>query len=422
MRTLTVLGGSSVSTPLLIEAIGRGVASGALPPVAVRLWGRAAGRMGGVASHGLWRLRDVPGARVTVDTHTDLAAALDGADAVLGQVRVGGFSGRSTDEAFALAEGLPGDEGLGPSGLSCYLRGRATLDGLADGIARHAPQAVYLQLTSPLGLTVARAIRAQGLRCYGVCELLGNTARKVAAAVGPRLGVSAFTVRYGGLNHQNWIHVFQDASGIDRTADVLGALDDPSLVQVDPARIRQEGAVPVPYLRLYYHTAAVVRSQQARTRTRGEELDAWAGELEAAYGAGPDLEAAARLLAQRHINWYEEGVVPALQGFLGQAPVEIALNGLFPGMLPGAPDDAVVEVPCQVQAGVVTPIPVPPLPPGPADLTRRLIRYEAAVLDLPERPDADALSAALVLHPLVPDAEVAARLGARLAGALRSGG
>lgn len=40
----------------------------------------------------------------------------------------------------------------------------------------------------------------------------------------------------------------------DCTAEVLDAVDTPDLVGVEPEIIREYGAVPLPYLRLYLHT------------------------------------------------------------------------------------------------------------------------------------------------------------------------
>lgn len=414
--TLSVLGGSSVSTPLLIESLAAAVDRGEIPPLNVRLYGRAAARMEGVAAHGLHRATRYPGARLAVSAHTDLKAALHGADLVLCQVRPGGFLGRAADEQLALREGIPGDEGLGPSGLACYLRGRPALDRLAEQVALHAPRARYLQLTSPLSLTVARARQHAGVDCYGVCELVGNTARLVFEVAEAAVAPGPWTARWAGLNHQNWIHQLLDAEGRDRTGEVLAALHDPRMVRVDPEIIRREGAVPVPYLRLYYHTAREVAAQRARAEPRGAELEGWATRLEEAYlGRGPDHAALEALLGERHVNWYDEGVAPAIAAFLADQPARISLNLPGAGGLAGVDPQAVIELPCQVSRHGVAVESVPPLPPGPAALTARLMAYEAAVLALAPQPDAAALAEALALHPLVPDEATAARLGAALA-------
>ena len=147
-----------------------------------------------------------------VEAYTDLEQALSGADVVVGQIRPGGFLERARDEAIPRVLGVPGDEGLGPSGLRLWLRSRAPLDRLCEAVARWAPGALFMQLSSPLGLAVARARERFGLNCYGVCELVGTTAAEVRAVAEPALG-TALTARWAGLNHQTWIHSLVDEQG-----------------------------------------------------------------------------------------------------------------------------------------------------------------------------------------------------------------
>jgi 6-phospho-beta-glucosidase len=415
--TLCVIGASSVGTPILIEEIARAQWQGSLPALRLRLFGRTGARLSRVVEHGRFRLsrllQETPGAQdIVLEPCRELSAALAGADLVLCQVRPSGMAGRVLDEELSLALGLPADEGLGPSGLSCYLRGRSAMDALHESVHRYAGGAPYLQLTSPLGLVVARARRRYGLRCFGVCELPTTTIAKVCRTVAQTVGTTHLRVVHAGLNHQAWLHAFHDDAGRDRTQEVVRAIPSSEIVGIEPAVIRRLGAVPLPYLRLYYHTTAVVAAQRSSRETRGRHLARWAARAEAAYLAepGPDHEALMAILAERRMDWYAEGVVPAIAAFLSSAPRTIPLNLPSAGALPGAPDDAIVELPCVVAAGVATPVPVPPLSAGPRELTRRLIAYEAAALALDDAPDDDALADVLALHPLVPSTELAGRL------------
>ncbi len=425
---VAVLGGSSVSTPVLMEELGRAWARGELPSLELRLHGRAAERLRGVLRYGRARLADLLSGDLEPDSEADLPPAptfrasndleetLEGAALVLCQVRPGGFQGRAGDEALALRHGVPGDEGLGPSGLACFLRGLSTMDSLHAAIARHAPRAVVLHMTSPLGLTVARARRLHGLRCYGICELPALTARRVVDALGPRLGCTELEVDHAGTHHQCWLHRFRDARGADRTTELLRAIDDPELVRVAPERIRREGAVPLPYLRLYYHTERELRAQRAARTGRGRWLGDWAARLERAYVARPEPDRGRidALLGMRRLDWYRAGVVPAIAAFLGRRERRISLDLPGGGALPGVDPEAVVELPCRVREGRVSAAPVPPLPPGPAALHRRILEFERLAHACADAPTRGALETCLAAHPLVPDAGVAARLAAEI--------
>ncbi len=414
---IAILGGSSVSTPLLIEALAHALRQEQFPPLRLRLHGRHDRRLAAVAEYGRRRLREIaPAADVAIEAGTALDRVLAGADLLLCQVRPGGFAGRARDEELALRHGVPGDEGLGPSGLSCFLHGLRTMDRLHAAIAKHAPRVRMLHMTSPLSLNVARARNHFGLDCVGVCELPATTAARVRAHVEPLLGVGELQVTHAGTNHQGWLHQFLDGAGRDRTAEVIAAIRDPHLVRVDPAVIRRERAVPLPYLRLYYHTQREVSAQRRRPLRRGEELRRWAVELETAYLAsrGGAIDRVRALLAQRRVDWYEAGTVPALLAFLRPNPTPVALNLPGHGALPGIAPAAIVELPCSASRAGVQARPVPPLPPGPARLNRRLVAFEAAALALADAPDEHQIAACLDRHPLVESPALAEAIAADL--------
>ncbi len=423
VAVLTIVGGSSVSTPVLLEELGRAWCDPSLPSLEVRLWGRNDSRARAVAAHGVQRLRrlGIGDHRLSVRVSSELSSALESAEVVLCQVRPGGFLERARDEAFALSRGIPGDEGLVPSGLRAYLRSRGALDRLHRAIAEVAPDAALLHMTSPLGLTVARARRDQGLRAYGICELAMVTVERVRRAVEPVLQCGPLQVLHAGLNHRTWLHVFRDASGRDRRADVLQAIDDPELVRVDPEVIRREGAVPVHYLRLHYHRERELAAQRARPEPRGAELEGWARELEQAYAAGPDHPRVAELLGRRDVSWYADGVVPSIAAFFSAEERRISLNLPAGSGVPGIPAEAIVELPSRVSRVRQEPLPVEALPPGPQALMTRFVAYETAVLGLSEVPDSGELAGALRAHPWVDDDSVAEALASGLtlgAGAL----
>jgi len=419
-KSLCVLGGSSAGTPILIEALGNARAAGALPSLQVRLYGRAAERLAAIEAHSNYRLTQLAGdtdaarSGILLSTHTRMADAVTGADLILCQVRIGGMRERACDETLPLEFGIPGDEGLGPSGLASFLRARPSIRHLARECHEFAPSARFLMMSSPLGLLTAVAAEAFGAQCCGVCELPLVTAARVVDAVRQSAGLAIEEVLYYGLNHQSWLHAFRDANGADRTAEVLTALDAERLLGIDSEIVRREGAVPLPYLRYYYHTEREVRRQRARSETRGAELARWAEAVHHALAReeGPDHQRAAQLLSRRDMRWYAEGVVPVIGAMLGGGACTLPLNepdaaqGLFPGHI--------VERPYRIAGWAPGELSVPPLPPSPHRLMHALVNFEAAALALPDDPAPQAIAAVLREHPLVTDAAVADRLGIKL--------
>lgn len=85
-----------------------------------------------------------------------------------------------------------------------------------------------------------------------------------------------------------------------------------------------------------------------------------------------------------------------------ETATSFVLNVPAAGALPGAANDAIVEIDCEVSSCGAKSQPVPALPMGPARLTRTLLEYERAPLALSSTPTISALSDVLAAHPLTP--------------------
>lgn len=411
--TIGVLGGTSVGTPKLIRALDQARQEGRLPKMDLRLFGRARVRAERLSAYCCATMPGVgrePGDAIRLTVSTDLLATLAGCDIVLCQVRPGGMAARAGDETMALAAGVPGDEGLGPSGLANFLRSRPVLDRITEAWVEHAPSAVFLQLSSPLSLNVARAAAITGLTVLGLCELPATMSASIRSVTASRLQGRLLRHAHFGVNHWAWLYSFQDEAGIDCTDDVIEATIAADLIPVDPAVVRASRAIPLPYLSLIYHPERQLVQQCARGEPRGRQLEAWAAALDSAYHAA-DVAASgqvANLLGWRRMNWYEEAVVPALEALSGASGAELVANvaGVEPGIA--------VETPCRMNGSVITPLSQPPLPTGPAEIFRNVVAYERAALALAAEPGLDDLAQVIGLNPMVPEGACAVELARRM--------
>jgi 6-phospho-beta-glucosidase len=407
---LAVLGGTSSGIPAFIEALRTSQEQGRLGTIDVRLVGRDPAKLAGVHSYITCWLRsraEAPCHELSLTVHTQLSEAVEGATHVLCMVRPGGMAGRARDEALARAAGVPADEGIAVGGLACFLRGRQIMQALAKQCRESAPSAIFLQMSSPLGLNVAITREAFGSAAYGVCELPLVTKKKVLRHVASRLPRECVSARCAGLNHQSWLYAFTDQAGRDCTADVLGAIDGAALVDVESEIIRDFGAVPMPYLRLYLHTERVL-AEQAGSRLRGSELASWTNRLDQAFRrASACTELIRGLLAERRMNWFEEGVLPVLEAFSSDEGSCVPLNVPCAGALAGIAAESIIEIDCSVSSSGAVALPVPPLPAKPLALTLKLVAYERAVLELPAAPSSGDLAEILSMHPIAPMAGIA---------------
>src|SRR3954449_5226258 len=195
---LTVVGGGSTYTPELIDGFAR--LRDTLPVEELVLVDPAAERLelvGGLARR-IFAKQGHPGRITTTD---DLDAGVDGADAVLLQLRVGGQAARNEDETWPLECGCVGQETTGAGGLAKALRTVPVVLDIAERVRRANPDAWIVDFTNPVGI-VTRALLQAGHRAVGLCNVAIGFQRRFAAM----LDVAPDRVRldHVGLNHLTW--------------------------------------------------------------------------------------------------------------------------------------------------------------------------------------------------------------------------
>src|SRR6266511_535402 len=141
-----------------------------------------------------------------------LEEALDGADFVIVQLRVGGQAQRRIDETLPLEFGCIGQETTGPGGFAKALRTVPVVLDIAEEAARRAaPGAWLVDFTNPVGI-VTQALLDQGHRAIGLCNVAIGFQRRLAA----QLVVEPHRVELGhvGLNHLSWLRAVR-VDGVD---------------------------------------------------------------------------------------------------------------------------------------------------------------------------------------------------------------
>jgi 6-phospho-beta-glucosidase len=402
---ITVIGGGSTYTPELIEGFARRAA--VLPVDELVLHDVAPERLevvGGLARRILAK-QDYPGRLVTTGSLED---AVDGAAAVLIQLRVGGQQARLVDETLPGKFGMLGQETTGPGGFAKGLRTVPVVLAIADVVRKLArPDAWIVDFTNPVGI-VTRALLDDGHRALGLCNVAIGFQRRLAA----RFGVTPDRVRldHAGLNHLSWIRrVLVD--GVDRLPEMLGPDHIDELVaELDmPAQLlRTIGAIPSYYLHYFYCTDRAIRAQ-ATGPQRAEEVLAIEHQLLDMY-ADPALDHKPDLLEQRGGAYYSEAaaalVTSLLTGDGGHHYVDVRNNGAITGL----PDDAVVEVPAMVDGTGAHPLAVAPLAPEFLGLVQAVTAYEVLTIEAARTGDRRVALRALLANPLVRQWEIAAPL------------
>ncbi|MGW4082514.1 6-phospho-beta-glucosidase [Streptomyces sp. NPDC004822] len=404
---LTVVGGGSTYTPELIDGFAR--LRDTLPIEELVLTDPATDRLelvGGLARRIF--ARQAHAGRIT--TTTDLDAAVDGADAVLLQLRVGGQAARQQDETWPLECGCVGQETTGAGGLAKALRTVPVVLDIAERVRRANPGAWIIDFTNPVGI-VTRALLQEGHRAVGLCNVAIGFQRKFAALLGA--SPADLHLDHVGLNHLTWETGVRlgGPEGADVLPKLLAEHGDALAADLHLPRVLLDrlGVVPSYYLRYYYAHDAVVREMRTKP-SRAAEVAAMERELLALY-ADPALDEKPELLSKRGGAYYSEAAVDLAAALLnGAGSPHQVVNTLNRGTLPFLPDDAVIEVQAAVGQDGPAPLPVPRLDPLYAGLMAQVTSYEDLALSAALRGGRDRVFRALLAHPLVGQFEYAEKL------------
>ncbi|MFI7653323.1 6-phospho-beta-glucosidase [Streptomyces albidoflavus] len=395
---LTVVGGGSTYTPELIDGFAR--LRDTLPLTELALVDPDAGRLelvGGLARR-IFARQGHPG---TITTTGDLDAGVEGADAVLLQLRVGGQAARQRDESWPLECGCVGQETTGAGGLAKALRTVPVVLDIAERVRRTNPDAWIIDFTNPVGI-VTRALLQAGHKAVGLCNVAIGFQRKFARL----LDVAPAEVHLGhvGLNHLSWETSVRlgGPAGEDVLPRLLTEHGDAIAADLHLPRplLDRLGVVPSYYLRYFYAHDVVV--DELRTGpSRAEKVAAMERELLELY-ADPALDEKPELLSQRGGAFYSEAAVDLAAALLGRggSPLQV-VNARNDGTLPFLPDDAVVEVQAEVGPEGARPLAVPALDPLYAGLVQHVTAYEDLALRAALEGGRDRVFAALLAHPLI---------------------
>jgi 6-phospho-beta-glucosidase len=341
----------------------------------------------------------------------DLDHALDGADIVLIQIRVGGQAARLRDETIPAACGCVGQETTGAGGLAKAMRTVPVVLEIAQRARElSSSEAWIVDFTNPVGI-VTRALLDAGHRAIGLCNVAINFQRQIAGHLG--VPPERVIVDQVGLNHLTWIRAVW-VDGHDVLGDLIADHGDAFAHEIGLPRalIESLGAVPSYYLRYFYAEREVVQEQRMTT-PRAKTVAEIEQRLLELY-RDPSLAEKPALLEQRGGAFYSEAATQLVASLLsdsGDVQVVDVRNG---GVLAGLADDDVVEVPARVGREGAVPLPQPPLAPELLGLVQHVTAYERLAASAARSGDRDIARLALLANPLVREYRLAEGLLDRL--------
>jgi 6-phospho-beta-glucosidase len=401
---VAVVGGGSTYTPELVSGLSR------LDVSEFVLHDIDAERrevVGGLAG----RMLDRQGYRGALEITDDLDRAVEGADFVLIQIRVGGQAARLEDETFPLPCGCIGQETTGAGGLAKALRTVPVVLEIAERVRELSNDAWIVDFTNPVGI-VTRSLLDAGHRAIGLCNVAIGFQRQSAAWLG--FEPSRVVVDQVGLNHLTWVRrVLLDGDDVlPRLLDERG--DEMAAGLGLPRRLLDElGAVPSYYLHYFYAHDEVLREQLDGV-PRAQTVAEIERELLRMY-RDPSLAEKPALLEQRGGAFYSEAALGLVASLVSDDGAVHEVDVRNAGTLAGLAADDVVEVPARVGRNGATPLEQPPLAPELLGLVQHVAAYERLAVRAALSRDPVDVKKALLAHPLIGQYAIAEQLLDRLA-------
>jgi 6-phospho-beta-glucosidase len=401
---VAVIGAGSTYTPELVSGLS------ALPVDRLTLHDIDAERLdvvGALAGRMLER-ESFPG---RLELTGDLDRAVEGAEFVLVQIRVGGQAARLTDETRPLACGCIGQETTGAGGFAKALRTVPVVLEIAERVRERAADGAWIvDFTNPVGI-VTRSLLDHGHQAVGLCNVAIGFQRSFARMLG--VEPSRVQVDQVGLNHLSWVrHVRVD--GEDVIAELMSEHGDEIARDTGLSRrlLDELGVIPSYYLHYFYSHDAVL-AEQLDGVPRATTVAEIERELLEMY-RDPNLVEKPPLLEKRGGAFYSEaaiGLVGALAADNSEPHVVDVRNN---GTVEGLADDDVIEVLAEVGAGGARPLPQAPVAPELLGLMQHVTAYERLAAQAAVSGDPAIARKALLTHPLIGQHPLSEELADRL--------
>jgi 6-phospho-beta-glucosidase len=408
---LTIVGGGSILTPLLIDGLRK--FADEVPVDVVALLDIDRTSVDRIAAFSRRVVDEGGGRPIDILATTDRQSAIEGSDFILFTIRVGGLPARIQDERIPLMHGIVGDETTGPGGFSLALRTIPVLLDYAHDIERWAPRAWVIPFSNPEGILTEALHRHSKIRVIGLCTAPFGLKRGIARFLG--MDPARIELEGIGLTHLGWVRRIR-VDGQDILPEVIQrVLASGKEDELYPVKLMQLlGTVPGQWFyslagyqapHWYYHRDRVLKRQREAGKTRGEEL------IGIQASILPELESGhltvEGLYQRRGHQALDEPIlslISALHNNKDEVHIVDVPNG---GAVPFFDPDAVLEMPARIDREGAHPIPVPDLAPEVRGLMQMLKAYEELTIQAAVEGSYASALRALLAHPLVMSYDIA---------------
>lgn len=341
----------------------------------------------------------------------DRIESIAGAAYVITQIRVGQMAARREDEYLGQRHGLIGQETTGVGGLANALRTVPAILEIAETIRKEAPDALLLNFTNPSGLiTEALSRYAPYLQAVGLCNVPITTKMQLIEELemhtGEKIRFEDTELDTLGLNHLSWHRDFfwkGRSYWNDLFDGYLERLKTKEDEGWDVATLKSLKMIPNYYLQYYYYTDNKLVEQKGWPPSRAEQVVEIEKSLFSLY-AEPRQTTLPEELMKRGGAYYSTLATQLIHAHFNNTHERFVINVPNRGAVADWPEDWVLEMPCEVSAAGIKPLPTQPLPPVCFGLLAHVKAYEILAVEAAVHGDRNLVYQALLAHPLGPGA------------------
>lgn len=295
----------------------------------------------------------------------DRREALQNADFVSTQFRVGLLEARVKDERIPGSYGMLGQETNGAGGIFKAFRTVPVILDIVKDMKELCPNAWLINFTNPSGM-ITEAIKTYGKwdKVIGLCNVPVMAMMNEPETIGRKL--SDLTYKFAGIDHFHWHRVF-DHTGKEVTMDIIDQMYDGANaglpqnifdVKFFREQLNQMKMIPCGYHRYYYREQEMLDHSLAEFNgegTRAQQVIQIEHELFTLY-QDPDLDYKPKQLAERGGAHYSDAACEAIASIYADKKTHMVVSTLNRGSVPDLPSDHVVEVSAQIGAAGALPM------------------------------------------------------------------
>ena len=353
------------------------------------------------------RMLTKAGIPIEVSQTFDRKTALQDADFVVTQLRVGGIDARIIDEKLPQSYGFIGQETNGAGGMFKALRTIPVIIEIANEMKEICPDAWLINFTNPASMVTEAVLKySNNHRVIGLCNGPINMTHQVAELLNVK--VEDLYIEFKGSNHMNFITKILH-NGVDRTRetiDIINAADVDKLgfknvsnEQFNKELLAATNLIPSSYLKYYLKTHEMLAEQEAAELSRGEIVKNIESALFKKY-SDISLQEKPKELEARGGALYSTAALNVIRAiYLDDKSIQ-TVNVRNGGAITNLPADAVVEVNCVLTRNGPIPICTGEIPSPAKGIVSMMKDYEAQIVKAAATGDYQALISGFIFNPL----------------------